>query len=209
MILRIFPGITSIMKKMMRLSRNFILSLLIIGSSPFVTQAANFYIGAGGGIDVPVNKGYDSPGSTRDLRFDFRGEVGLSNLVFPLQYSYKQDVSILGFKPRMQFLFPLFDDFLRIGPGVGGVVNYWFSDFTIGTDKVSTNVIELGVQASLQAQIKITHSLMILLTPAAFDMNFWRHRWTGDMLDPNGNFSLTDKNFGLIYSAGIGLAIYL
>src|SRR5262249_21237040 len=97
------------------------------------------------------------------------------------------------------------DNRLLIGPGVGGVINYWYSDFHAFGQSYRTNVVEFGAQGSLQAVFRPYGPFILTLTPIAVDFDFYRNMWIRPRKRFVGNFSTTKRALGIIYSGGIGL----
>jgi hypothetical protein len=152
-------------------------------------------------------RGYDGAEVSRDARMTYQVEVGNKFFAIPISFSGGQSVQIYGIKPRVQFLIPLVEDYFLAGPGLGLVYNYWHSSFVLGEGRVSTNISEFGTQLSLQAMIRPTSFLHILITPAAYDFNVWRYVGVGDGAKGRGNFSTTKSSVGVVYSAGLAAGV--
>src|SRR5665213_739008 len=165
--------------------------------------ASTFYVGVGIGAELPLNGSYNATLIKRDPRADFKLEIGTSAFALPIHYSYGQNVTIVGAKPRFQFLFPVLSPRLLIGPGVGGVLNYWHSGFNVLGASLASNVVEVGAQGSLQAVIRPVGPFVIFITPIALDFNFYRKAWVSKDERRVGNFSTTNDGLGIIYSGSI------
>jgi len=157
-----------------------------------------FYLNAGVFGDFAL-KGYDIPLVSRDERVGFQLEIGGAYFAIPVSFSSGQEVDIIGIKPRFQYLVPITESVLSAGPGIGFVYNYWKSDFGTSGANVSAEVHEFGAQPSLQIMIRPIPFLNVLITPAAFDFNFYRDAKVKTRLV---NFSTSDEDLGIVYSAG-------
>ena len=146
-------------------------------------------------------RGYTSSAVDRDPRLGYQVEIGNQYFALPLSFSNGQSVQIFGVKPRGQFLIPFVEGLFMAGPGVGLVYNYWHSSFNLLGDNITTNSSELGAQLSVQVMIRPLPWMHVLITPAAYDFNFWRHVSVGDSKSGLGNFSTTDSALGVIYTA--------
>jgi len=180
------------------------------GAEPYMESDISphtYYFTIGVNGDVPLNGGYESALIKRDPRLDYKVELGTSWFAIPFHYSTGQGVDIFGLKPRVQFLFPIITRRVLIGPGLGGVVNYWRSGFDILGSEINSNVLEVGAQASIQAVIRPMGPFVITITPVAVDFNFYRNAWISRNQREVGNFSTTNRDLGIIYSGGIGVGI--
>jgi hypothetical protein len=176
------------------------------GSSPTRRNEAG-YIGFGTSVDMAF-LGYDDIGVERNARVSYHVEVGNGYFAIPISFSDGQNIQIYGIKPRVQYLIPI-DDLFMAGPGVGILYNFLHSDVETLQGKVATNVNELGMQVSLQAMIRASRFIHILVTPASYDFNVWRFARGAKKMssENNGNFSTVNNGLGIVYSAGIGIAL--
>ncbi len=158
------------------------------------------YLNVGVGGDIAVGGAAYSesdgiPGTGRTARFQFQAEGGTQYFALPVSFSNRQDVTILGVKPRVQYFLAPIESLpnLYFAPGLGFVFNYWHVSSDILDP--ATNVIELGAQVSIQVQYRFNKQLHVQLTPMALDFNFWRH-FDQSQFGGSGNNTL----FGLIYN---------
>lgn len=168
-------------------------SAVVTGSEPF-----------GSYIDGNVGALFCASGTAckgRDTRFQIQFEPGSRFFAFPLSISFGQNIFMAGVKPRFQYFFNPISalDKLWIGPGVGFVMNYqkWSATGATG------HVIELGIQANLALQYKITKSLHVSFTPMALDYDFWRKYFIdAGALSTKGS----DSEKGIVYGllGGVG-----
>lgn len=68
-------------------------------------------------------------------------------------------------------------------------------------------VHEFGVQPSLKLLIRPLANLHVLVTPVAVDLNFWRQIRGSSGVKNLGNFSTTDKSFGMVYTGGAAVGL--
>jgi hypothetical protein len=165
-----------------------------------------FYLNAGLLGDF-VLKGYDSAVVERDPRIGYQVEIGGEFFAIPVSFSRGQGVDIYSVKPRLQYLFPFTKYFLSAGPGLGITYNYWTSDVGLNDTNFSVTAHELGAQPSLQIMIRPIRNLNILITPAAVDFNFWRLVEADSSIRGLGNFSTTNSDMGVVYTAGASVGL--
>lgn len=165
-----------------------------------------FYINAGVLGDMAIS-GYDSALIKRDPRLGYQVEVGGAFFAVPVSFSQGQNVEIYGIKPRLQYLFPFTEYLLSAGPGLGATYNYWKSDIGLSGTDFEVTVHELGIQPSFQIMVRPWRNLNLLITPVAIDFNFWRQVHADTGVRGIGNFSASNKDTGVVYSAGASLGV--
>lgn len=149
--------------------------------------------------------GYSTKDVDRDPRLAYQVEVGSRFFAIPISFSSDQSVQIVGLKPRAQFLIPLVEDLFLAGPGLGFVYNYWYARPNSAGGRVTTHISEFGAQLSLQVIVRPTSMIFIAITPAAYDINFWRVG--GHKRNPSGveHFSTESSRTGFVYSTGLAV----
>lgn len=165
-------------------------------SAQFATEFyENEYLNIGVGGLVPVSN-YGGIGS----RLQFYSEWGGRYFALPISFSRKNNVKIASFKPRYQFIFAPFRNWpeILVAPGVGIVMNYWrYPEQTLG-GSANVQTVEAGFEVSGFVRYMVTSYLNITLTPAAFDVNFWRHVWTD--VDAGSSTSKSDVGLEMFYN---------
>lgn len=173
---------------------------------PEEKRPVGFYINAGLLGDVAL-QGYDSALIERDPRLAYQIEVGGEFIAVPVSFSRGQNVDIYSIKPRVQYLIPFTEYFLSAGPGLGMTYNYWRSDLGLSSTNYKVSAHELGIQPSFQIMIRPFKNLNLLLTPGSVDINFWRKVEADSGIRGLGNFSTSNNDIGVIFSAGASLGV--
>lgn len=153
------------------------LASVMLANRPAHAQLWSPYFSFGVGGDFKIGGG---PYDNRDPRFQFQLEGGTRFFAFPVSFSKGQDILILGFKPRAQYLFAPFRGLenFEMGPGFGLVLNYWHADaglFVPGSFDIE--VLEIGNQISFHFRYQLHPNFHIHFMPIALDINYWRRTW--------------------------------
>ena len=163
------------------------------------TSYVNFEVGG----DISAG---GSAYSGRDPRFQFQLEAGGKYGAFPVSVSFGQSLTIVGVKPRVHYLFAPVASLpgLRMGPGLGAVLNYAHGSGPSPLGAATMNLIEFGAQIGVYVRYNLTDHLHVQFVPAAVDINFWRKAWINATFG-GGSGSSSDIGVILNILAGVGL----